>query len=259
VTEASTCTPTSTRPAPLPAMQSRVSSTLAPAGGPRAAFSGHVRLATKPHASRTSNRECATSHAVPQPQVVGPSPPSEPVHVPRVYCGHSCTSTVVYGSPARRTGLCVGVFRPQPRRWCIVVERKARNTGNTTPVVPVCSLAQVSRSRDPFGWTSAQRPPLNAACSCTTPVTTVSHSLSPISSNQSHSSSSHSPPLADRTLGGGLASQLWSRTVTRSPTHRSVPYDHLPAAANSAEAVTPPRRRSTPFNGLGSHTSLRGG
>jgi hypothetical protein len=64
VTEASTCTPTSTRPAPLPAMQSRVSSTLAPAGGPRAAFSGHVRLATKPHASRTSNRECATSHAV---------------------------------------------------------------------------------------------------------------------------------------------------------------------------------------------------
>jgi hypothetical protein len=34
--------------------------------------------------------------------------------------------------------------------------------------------------------------------------------------------------------------QLWSRTVDRTgmaPTHRSLPYDHLPAAASSAERV----------------------
>jgi hypothetical protein len=41
-----------------------------------------------------------------------------------------------------------------------------------------------------------------------------------------------------------------------SPTQRSLLYEHLPAAANSAEGVTPPRR-STPFNGLRSYKPVR--
>ena len=74
----------------------------------------------------------------------------------------------------------------------------------------------------------------------------------------SHSSCSQLPhSLRPNPAEGGEAglTQLGSRTVARSPTHRSLQYDHLPAAANSAEGDTPPRR-STPFDGLGSHTSL---
>ena len=57
--------------------------------------------------------------------------------------------------------------------------------------------------------------------------------------------------------GGAGITQLCSRTVARSPTRRSLPCDHLPAAANSVEDATP-QLRSTPFDGLGSHTSLKG-
>jgi hypothetical protein len=60
-------TPTSTHPASSPTPVRRdairvwvLSSTLAPAGGPRAVFSSHVRLLIKPRTSRASVGECAT-------------------------------------------------------------------------------------------------------------------------------------------------------------------------------------------------------
>jgi hypothetical protein len=86
---------------------------------------------------------------------------------------------------------------------------------------------------------------------------TVSHSSSSISSSQSHRSCSlyRARSCPTEPSGGAGLTHLCSRTVARSPTHRSLPYNHLPAAANSAEGVSP---RRSPFRRAGFTHVTRG-
>jgi hypothetical protein len=66
-------------------------------------------------------------------------------------------------------------------------------------------------------------------------------------------------PPSRRRPNPAEVTQLCSETVTRSPTHRSLLYDHLPAAANSAEGVTP-RTPLSPFRRAGfAHVTQGGG
>jgi hypothetical protein len=146
----------------------------------------------------------------------------------------------------------------------MVVKRNTRNEGNThrIPVVPcVQPLLNYAPSYrfEPQGRTTGalRHTTLNAACSWTALITTVSHSWSSVSSSQSHKSSSQSPHSLFRPHPAeGLASHSCEARLSQGHPHTLVTI--RPAAANSAEGGTPPRR-STPFDGLGSHKSLEVG
>jgi hypothetical protein len=105
----------------------------------------------------------------------------------------------------------------------MVVKRKTRNKSNThhTPTVPrVQPLLKCAPSCHvrgvPFGGRSAGGHPLNVACSWTAPITTESHSSSPISNSPSHRSSSQSPhSLLFEPSGGG-----WPHTAVKQDCHK---------------------------------------
>jgi hypothetical protein len=237
--------PTSIRPTAPPKPPSRLdglSVGFSRRGGPHAVFSGHAQLPPDPSASRASVGECAAPHAATihhdsSPRV-GCSPPRAGP-LTRVCCATAALAPSCRGHSASYRSKRAS-SETDRGSTAMVVKRMTRNDGNThrNPTYRVCNLCSSAPVVRALGWTS-MRPgvfTLNVACSWTAPITTVPHSSSSISRSQSHrSSSQHS--LRFEPSGGASLTQLRCRTVARSPTHRSLPYDHQPAAANSAEGV----------------------
>jgi hypothetical protein len=91
---------------------------------------------------------------------------------------------------------------------------------------------------------SAQRPPLNVACSWTAPITTVSHSSSSISSSQSHSSSSQLSHCFDRTQRRWLASHSCAAGLSQGHPHIALTI-RLPASSCQLHRE---RHSTTPLN-----------
>jgi hypothetical protein len=168
-----------------------------------------------------------------------PAPtPSEPGHVPHVYCvsllhQHRRVWVTALQGESALSGLCSDC-----EATAMVVKRKTRNKSNThhTPTVPrVQPLLKCAPSCHvrgvPFGGRSAGGHPLNVACSWTAPITTESHSSSPISNSPSHKSSSQSPhSLLFEPSGGG-----WPHTAVkqdcRKVTHTSLVTIRPPASS----------------------------
>jgi hypothetical protein len=144
----------------------------------------------------------------------------------------------------------------------MVVKRITRNKGNTrhTCRTACAAFAQVcpvvSRSNPLDGWATT----LNVACSWTAPITTVSHSSSSVSSNQSHRSCSQSPHSLrpNPAEGEGLASHSCEAGLSQG--HPLIARYHT----TTCQQLPTPQRESlhhaaqTPFDGLGLHTSLVG-
>jgi hypothetical protein len=109
----------------------------------------------------------------------------------------------------------------------------------------VCSLCSSAPSF--MDGQRASDTSLNAACSWMAPNTTVSHSSSSISSNQSHSSSSQLPHALRPNEGG------WPHTAVkqdcRKVTHTSLVTIRPPASSCQLRRDTP--RRSTPLRRAG--------